>query len=134
MRWMMVVAAMAVAWPVSAQTGKCRSGSPDIVRLTSWKAAATPGGADLTVEYENVSNKAVRMIDATAWFRDALGDSIGGASLKRDQQLQPGAKITETKRYAGAFERLAVVRPQDVAAVACTSAVLFEDGETRDFK
>lgn len=130
---LMAVLATGLASAVAAQT-KCKSGSADVVRVTSWSAKPMRGGAELMVEYANATTKPIKMLDATIWFTDALGGSIGGAKIDRDARIQPGAKAQSTLRYVGAFERLPALDKQDVEALACASAVLFEDGEKQSFK
>lgn len=141
MRWAILVAAVLCAGGAQAQAAKCgNNGSPDVLRLVSWKgerAAPRPNAApavEVTVEVENAGAKPIRMIDGVVWFTDALGGHVGGVSVPRDVNLAPGAKLAERARYSGAFERLPDLRPNEVQAIACVRAVLYEDGEKATFR
>ncbi|MGB0960678.1 MAG: hypothetical protein ACPGVK_10540, partial [Halocynthiibacter sp.] len=78
--------------------------------------------------------KPVRMIDASAGFKDVLGDRIASFALKRDMDIQPNDEFFEEGRWGPyTFERLLDIRKEDVVGWVCVKAVVFDDGEIEHY-
>ena len=74
----------------------------------------------------------IRMIDASVFFDDALGNHIGGIKFTPDVTLPAMAETPLNDRSIG-FDRVADARPEDVAVIFCTKSVIFQDGSTQTF-
>lgn len=98
MRVALALAAVAIL-SQSAHAKNCARSSPDIVELVSWEAeAAEHDGAVVKMVVRNVAPRTIEMVDATVWFTDVLGASIGGASVDRDIKLGNYPLDTSTVR------------------------------------
>ena len=129
MRWLILLMAMTMG----AAAQDCHEGSADILRLSEWSAEQNGDHATrVTLRYENLASKTVEMIDATAWFDDALGDNIGGIRIDRDPQLAPGGSVTAAHNMAG-FQRLTKAKPENISAYICVRSVLYDDGTKEEF-
>lgn len=129
MRWLVLMVAMTT----SAAAQVCHEGSADIFHMTEWSAEQSGDHVTkVTIVYTNESPKTVDMVDATAWFDDALGDNIGGIRLDRDPQVAPDGSVTSTHNMAG-FQRLTKAKPDNISAYICVRSVLYDDGTKEEF-
>ncbi|WLS01749.1 hypothetical protein [Shinella oryzae] len=129
-----LIATVYLTAAISAYAGDCNSGSGEILKLTEWSASARNERAtDVSFTLENVSKRAVQMVNGTVWFEDALGQGIGGISITPDVVVAPGETIDQKSFMAG-FDRLTKARKQDIQAFSCVDAVLYEDGTKEEFK
>ena len=129
-RLMMLVLVAGV--PVHAMA-ECNSGNANTIVLTGW--SAEPNGehaTKVTINFKSQASKGLEMVDATAWFDDALGDNIGGISLDPDPQLAPGGSATEISNMAG-FQRLTKAKAENIRAYICVKSVLYSDGTKETF-
>jgi len=122
-----------LATVASADANECLNGSGDILRLSSWSAEPVDDHSTaVTLTYENVTQKGIEIVNATAWFYDALDNGIGGIPLDSDPQLEPAGSITVKRKMLG-FQRVLKVKPENISAVICTDAVLYDDGTRETF-
>lgn len=79
--------------------------------------------------------KPIRMIDASAGFRDALGAEIGTFAITRDVSVTPNETFTQTGKWGQyTFERLLVLNPDETQAFTCVRSVLYDDGTREIFE
>lgn len=128
-----VLALTVIAAASPALASECRRGSIDVVRLVDWSAVATDRGTVVSLTYENVADRGIKMVEGTAWFYDALDRSIGGIGLDEDLALASGATTTAEHRMGGSIERLAKVDRTDANGIVCVEAVLYDDGTKEEF-
>lgn len=129
-----LIAMSVVAVAASASASDCSSGSGDILKLNSWSAAARDErSTNVSFTLENVTDRAIQVVDGTVWFEDALGQSVGGIAITPEVALDAGAEFDQKSLMAG-YDRLVKARKQDVKAVSCIDAVLYEDGTKQEFK
>lgn len=103
-------------------------GSPDILHLADWSASeGNLGATRVELTLKNASSKETEIVDATAWFYDALGESIGGIRIDRDTVLRPGGETVQRSNMIG-FDRLLKLKGQNVQVIVCTEDALFTDG------
>lgn len=113
----------------------CGRGDSSAITMTEW--SITPEDEDtniLVTGFRSELAQKVRMIDASAGFADALGKVIATFSLDRDIELAPGDKFEQSGRWGPyTFERLLVLRPEEVTGFVCVRAVLYDDGTVEEF-
>lgn len=106
-----------------------------LIEFTSW--SIKPIDADtneVVTSFKSNASKPIRMIDASAGYKDALGDTVGTFSLDRDVSIAPGATYSETKNWGlYTFERLLKLKPEEVTTFTCVRAVLYDDGTKEEF-
>jgi hypothetical protein len=115
---------------LGADCGSDASG--EVLRLEDWHAVESEGMPKITIEYSNATAQALVMVEAAAWFYDALGESIGGMKLNRDPNIASGSTASETSLVLG-LDRLLAVDHSNVDAVICVEAALYGDGGKVDF-
>lgn len=86
----------------------------------------------ITVEVENSTSSDIRMVDATVFFDDALGNHIGGWALPRDMLLPKSQPIFIEIRTFGA-DRLMKADANDILATLCTKSAVRADGMISEF-
>jgi len=129
-----VIAACLVALMPEVAAAQCNRGSPNIIEVVTWSAEkSAPGGTSVTTTVRNKTSKPIEMIDATIWFDDVLGGSLGGIPIDRDLRLDPGKEATETNKMIG-FDRLVTLAPKNITTRGCTKAVLYQDGTKETFE
>jgi hypothetical protein len=131
MRWIVIAASMLIATPASS--ADCGAGNADLLAIEGW--SATPGdfgSVNVTIDLKNTADKQIRMVKATAVFFDPFGERIANLAIDPDIVIPPNASHQEKGNWQAA--RLAKVRPTDVEAKLCVSAVLYEDGTKQVFQ
>ena len=106
-----------------------------LLRLDSWQIEPIDSDTNrLTTNFTYVGERTIRMLDASAGFRDVLGERIASFALDRDVYLVEGASHQEIGRWGPyTFERLLNMNPDDVIPWVCVNAVVFEDGTVEEF-
>ncbi|TPW26917.1 hypothetical protein [Pararhizobium mangrovi] len=135
MRMIVLMAASATlaAMPIAASAADCPSGSDSIFKVEKWSADKHDGpGTEVSITYRNVADAQVEIADATAWFEDVLGQSIGGVPLNPDPKLAPGRTRTD-KRLVTGVDRLTITDKAYLKARICVDAVLWKGGKTKFF-
>jgi len=90
---------------------------------------------EIATTFKSNASKPIRMLDAMATYRDALGASIGSFRLNRDVSIPVGGEYREVKKW-GQFthaDRLPKLKPSEVSLSVCVKAVLYEDGTKETF-
>jgi hypothetical protein len=132
MRFRLVALIALLALPTAVSAQDCGSkGSGEVLVSTDWQAVQGAYGVTLTMRYKNAAAAPIKMVDGAVWFTDALGGSIGGWPVDRDAHIAPGAEhtndvLTREKRFLD-------VAHEDITALLCVKAVLFEDGTKQEF-
>ncbi len=135
--WQAAFGAALVAAPAGAQ--ECPWGSPEPVQVTEWRSTepTSQGVAFIYFSYRNETDKAIRMLDASVRFYDALGKEIGARLLDRDGHLAPRETLKGSIVFGPAigpyFERLLVLDPADVRVFICTTGIVFGDGAVEKY-
>lgn len=92
------------------------------------------GGVQLTLSMIYHGPVAIRMLDASADFKDALGEWIGRVGLPRDVSLSPGDTLSYSGNYGGeAMNRLLTIDSDDVVASTCSLEAITDEGVTIEF-
>lgn len=114
-----------------AAFAQCSSGSSTALTLESWSAVDEGARVAVTISGRNNMGTGIRLADATVWFRDALGGSIGGIPLERNITAGPGEVFEQHFTMAG-MQELVDFHPDDISASLCTAAVVQEDGTVNE--
>lgn len=125
---------MLIVLPASAI--ECLNGqSDDILAVESWQLEDTEGEEKtITITLRPLAEKGIRLIDGTIRFQDVLGERIGEFILDRAREIAPDAPYVHDEIIAGTIlERLEKLHPDDVTAIACVSALVYDDGELVEF-
>lgn len=106
-----------------------------LLLIDTWKIEAIDSNTNrLTTDFEFMGDRPIRMLDASAGFKDILGEVIGSFALKRDVSLTEGAAHQEVGRWGQyTFERLLDMNPNDVKPWVCVKAVVYQDGTIEKF-
>ncbi|MER8615963.1 hypothetical protein NKG99_03780 [Mesorhizobium sp. M1409] len=118
-------------------TGTAHAGCNEtLLTFTDWSIEALDAQTnEMTTTFKSNAVKPIRMIDASAGYRDALGASISSFALNRDVSIQPAGTYAETKTWGPfTFERLLGLKHDEVATYVCVKAVLYDDGTKQEFK
>lgn len=128
-RSVLVLAFCALAAPAAAECNR------DMLKMTGWEITPIDERYNrLTTRFIADAEKPIRMIDASAGFRDALGGSIASFSIKRDTAITPGQEFTQTGEWGlNTFERLLNLKYDEVETFTCVRAVLYDDGTKERF-
>lgn len=123
----------ALASPSTA--AECYRASPEAITVTDWTIDPVDATTNtLTVTFRSNLDRSIRMIDGMIYFTDALGQDIGPMTMDRDLTIDPGETYTQDGLWGPyTFERLLVLRHDEVQATACVSAVLYDDGTKETF-
>lgn len=107
-----------------------------LIEFTSWSIKPIDAqNNQIVATFKSNSAKPIRMLDTSAGYKDALGETVGTFSLNRDVSIAPGAMYSETKTWGPyTFERLLKLKPEEVTTFTCTRAVLYEDGTKEEFR
>jgi len=110
-------------------------GSLDLLQVSDWSISPIDEDTNsLSVTLSNSGDNAIRMIDGSVAFQDALGGHIASYSIDRDAQIEAHGSFEETGRWGPyTFERLLKLKADEVEAYACVRAVLFADGSKEEF-
>ena len=131
MRTMILAATLLAAGAASADD--CGTRRSDILVLKDWSAASGEyGNVRVSLKLQNNTDKQIRMVKATAVFLDPFGENIANLAIDPDVVIQANGTFEEKGSWSAA--RLIKVRKQDVKAVMCVSAVLYEDGSKEQFQ
>ncbi|WP_454622772.1 hypothetical protein [Brucella anthropi] len=135
MKHLFIGAMIAGLWvsTAAAETADCGNLNSQLLTIKDW--AAKPGdfgSVSVSMTLQSNSDKQIRMLKAVALFVDPFGEQIANLALDPDTVIKPKAVLVEKGAWSAA--RLAKVRPQDVTAKICVSAVLYEDGSKEEFK
>ncbi|QND60401.1 hypothetical protein [Mesorhizobium huakuii] len=117
-------------------TGTAHAGCNDtLLSFTDWSIKPLDAEAfQITTTFKSNADKPIRMIEARAAYFDALGAMVGSFELNRDASIQPGGTYVETKTWGKyTFERLLVLKHDEVRPFVCVIAVLFDDGTKQAF-
>jgi hypothetical protein len=108
----------------------------DMLTMTSWSIKPIDAqGNELKVTLNYTGTRAVKMIDASFGFRDALGGHIASAAIDRDAKIGAGAAYVQTGLWGPyTFERLLKLDHADVQPFTCVKSVLYADGQKEEFK
>jgi hypothetical protein len=130
----------AVLAATSVQAAECQSGKATALTLTDWAATMKEGSIgpypSVTIKFRNDSPKEIRMVKASVWFIDALGETISGVELDKDIRLKPEAEAEQVFAMTGSvdFERLTTLEKRDASGRICVQAAVYEDGTKEEFK
>ena len=129
------IGAMSCSAVVAAECGR---GSADALEVVSWSAAESTNsfaaGVEVTVEVRNNLPQGVRMWDASVRFYDVLGRSIGSIGVAPDLRIAAGDTAQDGGSYLGSdLDRLLSMDAADVVVLACTRAVVMNDGTAQRF-
>ena len=120
----------------AASAIECLNGqSADILGVESWQLGeASNAEKTIAITLTPLGEKGIRLIDGTVRFEDVLGERIGEFILERAREIPPDAPYVHTEVVAGTIlERLEQLHPDDIAAIACVSALVFDDGTLVEF-
>lgn len=135
MKYLFIGAMVAGLWANTAvaETADCGNLNSQLITIKEWSAKPGDfGSVSVSMTLQSNSDKQIRMLKAVALFVDPFGEKIANLALDPDTVIKPKAVIVEKGAWSAA--RLAKVRPQDVTAKICVSAVLYEDGSKEEFK
>jgi hypothetical protein len=106
-----------------------------LLTFSSWSIKAISADTNkITTVFKSHADKPIRMIDASAGYKDALGGVIGSFSLDRDVKIEPNDSYSETKTWGPfTFERLLKLKHDEVTTFVCVKAVLYDDGTKQEF-
>lgn len=107
-----------------------------LIEFVSWSIKPIDSDTnEVTASFKSHAEKPIKMIDASAGYKDALGGRIGSFALDRDLAITPGEEFTETGKWGPhTFERLLKLKPEEVTTYTCVKAVLYTDGTKEEFK
>lgn len=120
----------------SAGAIECLNGqSADILGVEDWQLGELEGQEKpITITLTPLGDKGIRLIDGTIRFEDVLGERIGEFILERAREIPPDALYVHTDIVAGTIlERLDQIHPDDIATIACVSALVYDDGSLVEF-
>lgn len=122
----------------AASAIECLNGqSADILAIEGWQLAQTEsegGEKAISITLMPVGEKGIRLIDGTIRFEDVLGERIGEFILERAREIAPGEPYVHDDVVAGTIlERLEELHPDDIATIACVSALVYDDGTLVEF-
>lgn len=115
------------------------NGSADVLAVSDWSVDVGPDQmgmitAKTTVEIQNKTDRAIRMVDGSVLFTDALGGYITNIGIERDLTIAAGDTASWSAEYGGTgLERIPDLRRDEVTVEACVSAVLYDDGSKQQF-
>lgn len=135
MKYLFIGAMIAGLWAstAAAETADCGNLNSQLLTIKDWSAKPGDfGSVSVSMTIQSNSDKQIRMLKAVALFVDPFGEKIANLALDPDTVIKPKAALVEKGSWSAA--RLAKVRPQDVTAKICVSAVLYEDGSKEEFK
>ena len=121
---------------LSIASGPLMAGcNESLLLLDTWKIEAIDSDTNrLTTDFTFTGDRPIRMLDASAGFRDILGERINSFALERDVSLTEGATHQEVGRWGPyTFERLLDMNPDDVKPWVCVWAVVYQDGTVEKF-
>ncbi|WP_332714212.1 hypothetical protein [Pelagibacterium mangrovi] len=118
---------------------ECLNGqSSDILAIESWELRDGAGPDDeraIAITLELQGDLGIRLIDGTIRFEDVLGDRVAEFILERAEGIVPGQPYIHDEIIAGTvLERLEQLHPDDIASIACVSALVYEDGTLQEFR
>lgn len=128
------IAAVASVFFTAAST--CSAGCADnVLSFDTWQIEPLDERTSLlTTEFTFVGSKPIRMLDASARFKDVLGKNIASFALESDVTLASGDTYKEVGRWGRlTFERLLDITPEDVQATVCVEGVVYQDGTVEKF-
>ncbi|PQA72227.1 hypothetical protein [Brucella oryzae] len=117
--------------------GTAQACNEDLVRVNDWSIRPVDKeNSTISLEFASKSEKAIRMIDASAVFEDKLGEIILSFNLDRDVSLKPGLAETTNRRLwpDPKYDRLSKLAKDDIKAYVCVRGLVYEDGSKETFK
>lgn len=119
------------AWAIECLNGQ----SADILSVEDWQLGELEGQEKpIRITLTPLGDKGIRLIDGTIRFEDVLGERIGEFILERAREIPPDAPYVHTDIVAGTIlERLERIHPDDIATIACVSALVYDDGTLVEF-
>ncbi|KQV31149.1 hypothetical protein [Rhizobium sp. Root1204] len=130
MRWLAVLASLTAG---TAAASDCGARNDKLITVMDWSAKEGDySSVQVSIDYQNNGDKQIQMLKATAVFSDPFGENIANLALDPDVVVPP--KTIHKERGSWSAARLPKVRKQDVTAIICVSAVLYEDGSKEEFK
>lgn len=114
---------------------ECSKGSGTVLTISSWTTTepAHNGRFDAVFQIESRAPKPTRMAEATIWFDDLLGRSLGGWNLDPDFRIGPGETATFTLPLGKISFGGRPLSREDLVARLCTEALLYDDGTKEEF-
>ena len=114
----------------------CGSSSPDILKLESFTATRPENtivhdATEISVELRNLTGRGIRMVDGYVDFSDVLGRDLIRISIEPDEDINANIPRYQDGVYRN--QRIIEIHPDDVIAIACVRAVVFDDGEVVRF-
>lgn len=111
------------------------NGSSRPVSILNWSIKPINANTNnLKITFKSHLKKPIRLIDASAGFKDALGERIASLAIERDTSVSPGEEFHHNGRWGQfTFERLLKLNPEDVIPYACVRAVIYTDGAKETF-
>jgi hypothetical protein len=132
MRYLLAALSLAATTNL-AHADNCGPRNASLIELKDWSATKSDfGSVNVSMSLQSHAEKPIRMLKASVIFSDPFGDNV--ANLALDPDVAIPAKATYTEKGSWSAARLAKVRPQDVSALVCVSAVLYEDGSKEQFQ
>ena len=116
----------------------CLNGqSPDILSVESWELSDAPaedGSKTISITLQPSSDRGIRLIDGTVKYEDVLGERVGEFILERAEGIPSGQSYVHEDVVAGTvLERFEQLHPDDIAAIVCVSALVYDDGTLMQF-
>lgn len=122
----------------TASAIECLNGqSAEILAVENWtlgEAESETGEKTISITLTPLSDKGIRLIDGTIRFQDVLGERIGEFIIERAREITPDQRYVHEDVVAGTIlERLEQLHPDDIATIACVSALVYDDGTLVEF-
>ncbi len=117
--------------------GTAQACNNDLIQVKDWSIRPTDKkNSTISLEFASKSEKAIRMIDASAVFEDKLGEIILAFNLDRDVSLKLGASETTSRELwpNPKYDRLSKVAKDDIKAYVCVRGLVYDDGSKATFK
>lgn len=133
-----LIAALFFLQPTMALAVECPNGANDrLVAVHDWDVLvqdAEAGHTRIALELANEGEKGFRLIDATAFWEDALGERIADLPLDRDLTAAAGETFSfEAESFSAGMMRVPDMHPEDVVIAVCIEGIVFDDGEVVEY-
>ena len=138
MRPLLLALSISALAATDASAIECLNGqSAGILTVETWELRDSQGEGDekaISITLQPQGNLGIRLIDGTIRFEDVLGERIGEFILERAEGIPAAQPYIHDDVVAGTvLERLEQLHPDDIATIACVSALVYEDGTLEEF-
>ena len=138
MRPLLLALSISALAATDASAIECLNGqSAGILTVETWELRDSQGEGDekaISITLQPQGDLGIRLIDGTIRFEDVLGERIGEFILERAEGIPAARPYIHDDVVAGTvLERLEQLHPDDIATIACVSALVYEDGTLEEF-